>query len=118
MSHSYSIIEDVLGDEHPRTSAYRRTSYDRYQDPIPSPRVVRDSQRPGYGENDERDEDTGIVPDSYNAFNDGMQCRDIVNHVENCPICEKHFNMDKKFYIFIIIVLLVLLLALVRKHLR
>ncbi len=118
---SYSIIEDVLGEENPKYAAYHRNSNDRYHDVIQAAKIAarqREHQMNHAHKKDDDDEDGGIVPENYNVFNDGMNCRDVVNHVENCPLCNSHFKKDLKFYWFVIVILIIILAVMCRKHLK
>ena len=46
-----------------------------------------------------------------------ITCRDIFDHVEDCPICSGHYKREKFFYIIIgILVLLILYLMMNKKH--
>jgi hypothetical protein len=37
-----------------------------------------------------------------------IQCRDVFNHVEDCPICSGFFKRDKYYYIVIAILVLII----------
>lgn len=45
---------------------------------------------------------------------DNLQCRDVFNHVENCPVCSSYFKKDVKFYWLIIAILIVVILILTK----
>ena len=44
-----------------------------------------------------------------------ISCREIVNHVDDCPICKKFYDSDNNMYIIIIIILLFINIYLLRK---
>lgn len=46
--------------------------------------------------------------------NDFLLCKDVFNHVENCPICNNYFKKDVKFYWLIIGILVIIILLLTR----
>lgn len=50
----------------------------------------------------------------YNHPSDLLQCRDVFQHVENCPICSSYFKKDVKFYWLIICILIIVILILTR----
>ena len=61
-------------------------------------------------------------PSSSTAFHsaphfhrDELQCRDIFEHIENCPICNSYVKRDIKFYWLIIAILVILILTLTKK---
>ena len=43
-------------------------------------------------------------------YQDGLGCRDVFIHMENCPLCSQYYKKDIKFYWLIIIILLIVLL--------
>lgn len=43
-------------------------------------------------------------------YHDGLACRDVFIHMENCPLCSQYYKKDVKFYWLIIIMLMVVLL--------
>lgn len=43
-------------------------------------------------------------------YNDGLSCRDVFIHMENCPLCSQYYKKDVKFYWLIIIMLMIVLL--------
>lgn len=45
----------------------------------------------------------------------GISCREIVNHVDDCPICKKFYDSDSNMYIIIIIILLLINIYLLKK---
>lgn len=45
---------------------------------------------------------------------DSLACRDVFNHVENCPLCKSYFRHDAKFYWLIIAILIVIILLITR----
>ena len=46
---------------------------------------------------------------------DVISCREIANHVDDCPICKKFYDSDSNMYIIIIIILLLINIYLLRK---
>jgi len=60
-----------------------------------------------------------IEPEPYRQFDnpdDGLSCRAIANHVQDCPVCSKfHGGADKTIYIIIIVVLAIVTLLLLKK---
>jgi|LakMenEpi03Aug12_release.lakeMendotaPanAssembly.Ray.scaffolds.fasta_scaffold412379_2 hypothetical protein len=44
-----------------------------------------------------------------------MNCRDIYNHIDNCPICSKYYKQSNRTYIIIIIFLVLIILLLIRQ---
>jgi hypothetical protein len=44
-----------------------------------------------------------------------MNCRDIYNHIDNCPICNKYYKQSNRTYIIIIIFLVLIILLLIRQ---
>ena len=45
---------------------------------------------------------------------DGLSCRSVVNHVDNCPICSSYFYSREKIYWAIIAILLIMVFLLMR----
>jgi len=43
-------------------------------------------------------------------YQDGLACRNVFIHMENCPLCSQYYKKDIKFYWLIIIILMVVLL--------
>lgn len=46
---------------------------------------------------------------------DGLACRDVFVHVENCPLCKSYFKHDAKFY-WMIIAILIIVIFLMNKN--
>jgi hypothetical protein len=44
-----------------------------------------------------------------------MNCRDIYNNIDNCPICNKYYKQSNRTYIIIIIFLVLIILLLIRQ---
>ncbi len=44
-----------------------------------------------------------------------LSCREVFDHVEDCPVCSGHFKKDK-FYLIIITILLLIIFYLMNKH--
>jgi hypothetical protein len=44
-----------------------------------------------------------------------MNCRDIYNHIDNCPICSKYYKQSNRIYVIIIIFLVLIILLLIRQ---
>lgn len=42
-------------------------------------------------------------------------CRNIYEHIEECPVCNKYYKQSNRFYIFIIIILVLFILFLLRR---
>jgi hypothetical protein len=45
-----------------------------------------------------------------------ISCRNIYEHIENCPICTKYYKQSNRTYIMIIIFLLLIILLLMRQN--
>lgn len=119
--HQYTIIEDIDDSVDPRVNAYHQTSMDRF---VGTQEGFRGTlERPDLPEYEESL--TGLPQHRHHhhhgneeEFNDGMNCRDVINHVENCVVCNSHFKKDLKFYWFVIFVLAVILVITTRKHFK
>ena len=44
-----------------------------------------------------------------------LHCRNIYEHIEECPICNKYYKQSNRFYIFIIIILVLFIIFLLRR---
>ena len=44
-----------------------------------------------------------------------LSCREVFDHVEDCPVCSGHFKKDR-FYLIIIIILILIIFYLMNKH--
>ena len=44
-----------------------------------------------------------------------INCLDVANHIQNCPICSKFYENDKSIYIVVIVILIILCIILVKK---
>jgi len=53
-----------------------------------------------------------------NNIVDNLHCRDIAEHIENCPICSKLHNTDKTIYILIIVFLAIVCILLLKRVLE
>ncbi len=53
-----------------------------------------------------------------NDINHELSCKDVFNHVENCPMCSSYFKKDSKFYIIIILILGMIILYLLNSKRR
>lgn len=49
------------------------------------------------------------------SFNDGFTCKNIYDHIENCPICNKYYKQSNRIYVLIIIFLVLIILLLLRQ---
>jgi hypothetical protein len=45
-----------------------------------------------------------------------INCRNIYDHIENCPICSKYYKQSNRIYILIIIFLILIILLLLRQQ--
>ena len=45
-----------------------------------------------------------------------ISCRNIYDHIENCPICNKYYKQSNRMYILIIIFLILIILLLLRQQ--
>jgi hypothetical protein len=63
-----------------------------------------------------------VNPNYYEPFkqpnNSHVNCRDLVEHYENCPLCSKFFKSDYTLYIIIIILLSITVIILLKKVLN
>ena len=60
-------------------------------------------------------------PDYYEPFKHSqshVNCRDLVEHYESCPLCSKFFKTDYTLYIIIIIMLSITVIILLKKVLN
>ena len=56
---------------------------------------------------------------SVNTINsDELNCRDIANHIANCPVCSSLYGSNEKIFYFVIIVLIIVILMLINKLLE
>ena len=56
---------------------------------------------------------------SANTINaDELNCRDIANHIANCPVCSSLYGSNEKIFYFVIIVLIIVILMLINKLLE
>jgi hypothetical protein len=44
-----------------------------------------------------------------------LHCRNIYEHIEECPVCNKYYKQSNRFYIFIIIILVLFIIFLLRR---
>jgi hypothetical protein len=50
------------------------------------------------------------------AMSTRLHCVDIVNHIKDCPVCQKLYNNNEKnIYILVIVILLIIIALLVKK---
>ena len=55
------------------------------------------------------------TPQGYNP-SIRLHCVDIVNHIKDCPVCQKLYNNNEKnIYILVIVILLIIIALLVKK---
>lgn len=45
-----------------------------------------------------------------------ISCRNIYEHIENCPICNKYYKQSNRTYVLIIIFLILIILLLIRQN--
>lgn len=45
-----------------------------------------------------------------------LTCRNIYEHIENCPICNKYYKQSNRTYVLIIIFLILIILLLIRQN--
>jgi hypothetical protein len=50
------------------------------------------------------------------ALTSHISCRNIYDHIENCPICSKYYKQSNRIYILIIIFLILIILLLLRQQ--
>lgn len=57
------------------------------------------------------------IYNNYNSHNNNtnLSCRNVVDHIQDCPICSKFYNNDVTVYIVIIVVLIIICLLLLKK---
>jgi len=52
----------------------------------------------------------------YKPYQHRLHCVDVVNHIKDCPVCQKLYNNnEKKIYIMVIVILIVVIALLVKK---
>lgn len=58
------------------------------------------------------------VPSQVSTPNNHLQisCKNIYDHIENCPICNKYYKQSNRTYILIIIFLVLIILLLLRQN--
>ena len=139
---SYTIIEDVFGDEDGRNQITAARGFvgnsfvpddmrprrgvgrvsDRPNIPNMADTDLRMMGQPQPQRNDQNfSQETvpmfGNIPQGPTMYPgvDNLPCRDVFTHVENCPICSSYFKKDIKFYWLIIAILIVIILLLTRK---
>ena len=47
-----------------------------------------------------------------------ISCQKVLDHISNCPICNKFYNNDRTVYIIIIVILIIISLLLFKKVLN
>lgn len=134
---SYTIIEDIFGDDDRNQITAARGFVGRTHTPDDMKqrgKVGRVSERPDMPSFDQprrnqqhiqiqQEDPTSMISPMLNSMAqqpviypgvDILQCRDVFNHVENCPICSSYFKKDVKFY-WLIIAILVVVIILITK---
>jgi hypothetical protein len=56
-----------------------------------------------------------LPPHPRNQMYQDMQCRDVFEHIENCPICNSYVKRDTKFYWMIIAILVIIIFVITKK---
>ena len=56
-----------------------------------------------------------VVIEQNSFQNPHFHCRNVYEHIEECPICNKYYKQSNRFYIFIIIVLVLFIIFLLRR---
>lgn len=55
---------------------------------------------------------------SVEGYSDGLNCKDVANHVENCKVCSRLYKTDTTIYIISIAILIVICLLLLKRILE
>lgn len=56
--------------------------------------------------------------DYSDKYSDNLNCAEICNHIQHCPLCSKFYNNDKTIYIIAIVVLAIVCLLLLKRVLN
>lgn len=55
------------------------------------------------------------IKESFSPSGDHINCKDLLEHVNNCPLCQNYYKNDVLPYIIIIFILVVILIILLKK---
>ena len=56
-----------------------------------------------------------IMPPPHNISMSHITCRNIYDHIESCPFCQKYYKQSNRTYILIIVFLVLIILLLLRQ---
>ena len=56
------------------------------------------------------------VRQTQDIYSSNITCRNIYEHVENCPFCQKYYKQSNRSYILIIVFLVLIILLLLRQN--
>ena len=57
-----------------------------------------------------------VIPPPHDNSMYHITCRNIYDHVENCPFCQKYYKQSNRTYILIIVFLVLIILLLLRQN--
>ena len=57
-----------------------------------------------------------VMPPSHDNSMYHITCRNIYDHVENCPFCQKYYKQSNRTYVLIIVFLVLIILLLLRQN--
>ena len=57
-----------------------------------------------------------VMPPQHEVLMSRITCRNIYDHVENCPFCQKYYKQSNRTYILIIVFLVLIILLLLRQN--
>ena len=75
-------------------------------------------ERPQMPAQEEQIIQENFVREAGNTSPPPLNCIDVANHIQSCPICSKFYNNDKTLYILAIIILSIVCLLLMKKVLN
>lgn len=55
------------------------------------------------------------IKETFSPSGDHVNCKDLLDHVNNCPLCQNYYKNDVLPYIIIIFILVVILIVLLKK---
>lgn len=56
-----------------------------------------------------------VLPQPHSSPQSHISCRNIYEHIENCPICNKYYKQSNRSYILVIVFLVLIILLLLRQ---
>ena len=111
----HKLIDLDLFDQSKQTvenfkSPYQHQQQHYYKTPQQPPKTKSVEY---YNDDDENKQDNS--ENKHDCHCDGMCCKQISNHVNDCDICKQIYSNDKTVYIVIIAILLVIIALLSKK---